>query len=167
MRKPEHCRGCPLFEEGEGYAFGEGPSNAKVLLLGEALGQEEARQSRPFVGGAGRTLNFLLAKAEVKRSELFITNVVRCRPPGNRTPKPEEVVTCMDRHEAWEFLKRFNLVVLMGNTALSAVTGRTQISKWRGSVFLQNGVKVMPTMHPAAVMRQQDLIPVVILDLMA
>jgi uracil-DNA glycosylase family 4 len=166
MIKPEQCRGCPLFEKGEGYAFGEGPQDSKVLLLGEALGAEEAKQGRPFVGGAGRTLNYLLAKANVRRSELFITNVCRCRPPENRIPLPEEIATCMDRHETLEFLKKFNLVVLMGNTALSAVTGHYQISRWRGSVFQANGVKVLPTMHPAAVMRQQDLIPIVILDLM-
>lgn len=164
--KPELCRGCPLYEKGDGYAYGEGPTDAKCLLLGEALGSEEARAGRPFVGGAGRTLNYLLGKAGIKRSELFVTNVVRCRPPQNRTPLPEEVSTCMDRHATLQLLKKYNLVVLLGNTALGAVTGKAQITKWRGSVFLQDGVKVMPTLHPAAVMRQQELIPIVVLDLM-
>jgi hypothetical protein len=72
----------------------------------------------------------------------------------------------MDRHETKQLLRQYNFTVLLGNTALGAVTGRTQITKWRGSVFLHDGIKLMPTMHPAAVMRQQDLIPVVILDLM-
>lgn len=164
--KPETCRGCPLFEKGDGYAYGEGPTDAKCLLLGEALGAEEARAGRPFVGGAGRTLNYLLGKAGIKRSELFVTNVIRCRPPQNRTPLPEEVTTCMDRHATTQLLKKYNFTVLLGNTALGAVTGKAQITKWRGSVFMQDGVKVMPTLHPAAVMRQQELIPIVVLDLM-
>jgi len=170
--KPPLCEGCPL--QGEGYAEGEGPENATILLLGEALGAEEASKGRPFVGGAGRVLNFLLQKAGLRRSELYITNVVRCRPPGNRTPTETEIQECCRRHKLGELLQEFNLVVLLGNSALLAVTGRTGITRWRGSIFLQgkedrelstHGVKVLPTIHPAAIMRQQDMFPVVVADL--
>jgi len=170
MLKPEICKGCPLYEKGEGYAKGEGPTEAKVLLLGEALGSEEAYQGRPFVGGAGRTLNFLLGKAGVHRSELYVTNVVRCRPPGNRTPTEAEIKFCTTAHDLASFIAGFNLVVPLGNTALHAVTGKDKISKWRGSVFTVavgesgKGIKVLPTYHPAAVMRQQEFIPTVLVD---
>ena len=165
MMKPPHCQGCPLYEQGQGYAFGEGPKDAKTLLLGEALGQTEAELSRPFVGGAGRTLNYLLAKADIRRSELFITNVVRCRPPNNRTPLPEEVAECIDRHALKLFVKQFNFVVLLGNVAMQAMMNQIQITKWRGSIVQVDGVKMMPTFHPAFIMRQQDMIPIMILDL--
>jgi DNA polymerase-1 len=165
MMKPPHCQGCPLYEIGQGYAFGEGPKDAKTLILGEALGESEASLSRPFVGGAGRTLNYLMLKADTRRSECFVTNVVRCRPPANRAPLPEEVATCMDRHALKLFVKQFNFVVLLGNVAMQALMEQTQITKWRGSVVLIDGVKMMPTFHPAYIMRQQDMIPIMILDL--
>lgn len=162
--KPPLCEGCAL--QGDGYCEGEGPENATILLLGEALGAEEVAQGRPFVGGAGRILNFLLQKAGLRRSELYITNAVRCRPPRNRTPTEEEIKDCTRRHKLGEFLPAFNLVVLLGNSALLAVTGKTGITRWRGSVFVpQEGVKVLPTIHPAAIMRQQDMFPIVVADL--
>jgi len=162
--KPDFCEACPL--KGEGYVFGEGPEDAQVLFLGEALGAEEALRNRPFVGGAGRTLNNLLFKAGVKRSECYVTNVVRCRPPGNRTPAETEILYCTKQHNLRDFVKKFNLVVPLGNVALWALTGKAQITKWRGSVFTtQDGVKILPTMHPAAIMRQQDMFPAVVSDL--
>lgn len=162
--KPPLCEGCSL--QGDGYAEGEGPENATILLLGEALGAEEANSGRPFVGGAGRILNYLLQKAGLRRSELYITNVIRCRPPRNRTPTETEIQNCTRRHKLGEFLPTFNLVVLLGNSALLAVTGKTGITRWRGSVFVpQEGVKVLPTIHPAAIMRQQDMFPIVVADL--
>lgn len=164
MPKPDCCKGCPLEKNSEGYAVGEGPKEAKVLLLGEALGSEEAFQGRPFVGGAGRTLNYLLGHAGVHRSELYITNIVRCRPPGNRTPTEAEIKFCTTAHNLPGFFTGFNLIVPLGNTALQAVTGKEKISKWRGSVFQVNGRKYLPTYHPAAVMRQQEFIPTVLAD---
>ena len=164
MLRPEKCKGCPLYEKGEGYVLGEGPPEAKVLLLGEAPGAEEAYQGRPFVGGAGRTLNYLLGRAGVHRSELYITNVVRCRPPSNRKPTDAEARYCMDAHELTSFTQRFNLIVPLGNTALKATTGKEKISLWRGSVFQSAGRKFLPTYHPAAVMRQQEFIPTVLAD---
>lgn len=163
--KPELCNGCPLFTEGEGYSEGEGPEDATTLLIGEALGAEEAKQGRPFVGGAGRVLNNLLHKAGVRRSGLYITNVVCCRPPRNRTPSEAEMRECVRRHKLKDVCHNFNFVVLMGNTALTAITGKTRISKWRGSVFEHEGIKLMPTFHPAAIMRQQEMIPVAVADL--
>ena len=166
--KSKVCQGCPLADVGEGYCYGEGPEEATVLLLGEALGAEEARQARPFVGGAGRVLNMLLGKAGVKRSRLYVTNVVRCRPPGNRTPTEKEIRECGQRHNLHSLLTKFNLVVPMGNVALYAVAGETHITRWRGSVFQKTygdkRVKVLPTLHPAAVMRQQEFIPAVVHD---
>ena len=168
--KPPLCQGCPLEQTGEGYAYGDFPDDAKTILIGEALGQEEVYQKRPFVGGAGRTLNYLLGRSGVYRSRLAVTNAVRCRPPQNRTPIPNEIEECMRRHHTLDELPRFNLIVPLGNTALYAITGRDKISKWRGSIFTVSlGVpprpcKVLPTFHPAALMRQQELIPICIAD---
>jgi len=163
--KPELCKGCPLENVGTGYVEGEGPDDATTLLLGEALGAEEVSRGRPFIGGAGRVLNNLLRRAGVARSSLYITNVVRCRPPKNRTPSEAEIRECTTRHDLATLLKRFNLIVPLGNSALFAVAGETHISRWRGSVFQKSDLKILPTFHPAAVMRQQDMIPVVIADL--
>jgi len=164
--KPDKCKGCPLYEVGQGYVEGEGPDDAKVLLIGEALGAEEVREGRPFVGGAGRTLNFLLQKAGVRRSELAVTNICRCKPPRNRTPTEAEAAYCIKAHELRAYMKQFNFVVLLGNTALTAITGKKGISKWRGSVFMSVDAKVMPTLHPAAIMRVQEMIPAAVSDLM-
>lgn len=163
--KPVTCEGCPLAETGQGYAFGEGPDDATICFVGEALGAEEAARARPFVGGAGRVLNYLFQRAGVKRSRVYITNAIKCRPPANRTPTPLEVQECMKRHEMLNFLQKFNLVVPLGNVALQALTGDLKISKWRGSIFEANGLKILPTYHPAAVMRQEELIPIVVVDL--
>ncbi len=166
--KSDVCKNCPLETVGDGYAEGEGPDDATTLLLGEALGAEEARQSRPFVGGAGRVLNMLLGKAGVKRSKCYVTNVVRCRPPKNRTPSETEISECTKRHNLQEFLTGFNLIVPMGNSALYAVANETHITRWRGSVFQRQfegkDIKILPTLHPAAIMRQQEMIPAVIHD---
>ena len=163
--KPALCQRCPLEREGEGYAPGEGPDDATVLLLGEALGAEEAQSGRPFVGGAGQVLNALLRKANLRRSHLYITNVVRCRPPGNRTPTEQEAHECMQRHNLAAFLQRFNLIVLLGGVPLQMVTGRKGPTTWRGSLFEHEGKKYLATLHPAYVMRQQEMFPIAVADL--
>lgn len=168
--KPKTCQGCPLQYKTEGYVFGEGPDDATVCLVGEALGAEEARYGRPFIGGAGRTLNFFLRKAELRRSDMYVTNIVKCRPPHNRKPTQIEARECMRRHKMLDFLSKFNVVVLMGNTALQGVTGEQRISRFRGCVWQHQfhtgkRIKVLPTLHPAAIMRQQEMIPVAVSDL--
>ena len=161
--KPILCSGCPL--QGEGYAFGEGPEDATVCLVGEALGSEEARLSRPFVGGAGRVLNSIISKANLRRSNMYITNIIKCRTPNNRVPTSAECTECMSRHDMQTFLRRFNLIVLLGAIPLESLTERRGPTTWRGSVFVHNSLKYLSTIHPAYVMRQQEMFPIAVADL--
>lgn len=175
--KPKECKGCPLYEEGEGFVPGEGPKLADIVLVGEAPGAEEVRTGRPFVGGAGRVLNLLLYCAKLPRSECYVTNVVKCRPPNNRTPTTEEIAWCLSKH--WKMpalftlydlklvggdLHKCSLLVPLGETALSAMTDGVVkgISKRRGFLWERS---ILPTFHPAFIMRKQDMLPVVVRDL--
>lgn len=164
--KPDTCMGCPLYEIGEGYAYGVGPPDADMMLIGEALGEEEARRGLPFVGGSGRVLTALLGQADIRRDEIYITNAVKCRPPKNRKPDDEEIRWCA-RYLVNE-LKLVNpkLLVPLGATALYVTTGKTEIGSYRGiPIEGAGGRKVLPTFHPAFVMRTQTFWPVVVWDL--
>jgi DNA polymerase len=125
-----------MYEKGEGFVVGEGPTDAKLLLLGEAPGADEALAGRPFVGGAGRLLNALLAEAGIRRSSVFVDNVLRCRPPGNKYPKAKE------RKEAEACCRQYdrkdvhpNVIVALGEKALNLVTGKKGVTRWAGSVI--------------------------------
>lgn len=164
--KPKDCIGCPLYEIGEGYAYGVGPPNADMMLVGEALGEEEARRGLPFVGGSGRVLTALLGQAGIRRDDIYITNAVKCRPPKNRKPDDEEIRWCA-RYLVNE-LKLVNpkLLVPVGATALYVTTGKAEIGSYRGiPIEGAGGRKVLPTFHPAFVMRTQTFWPVVVWDL--
>jgi uracil-DNA glycosylase family 4 len=164
--KPSMCLGCPLYEIGEGFAPGEGNKKAKIMLLGEALGEEEARQGRPFVGGSGRLLNAMLAQSGIYRNEIYVTNVVKCRPPMNREPDDEEIRHCA-RYLVEEIREVDpNLILAAGKTALYASTGETRIGIYRGvPTEGPGGRKVLATFHPAFIMRQQSYWPVAIWDM--
>lgn len=145
-----------------------GPSDAKIMLVGEAPGAEEDRIRKPFVGSAGRKLDECLHTAQLSRTGLYITNVVKERPPGNNidsfisfgrgAPKvSEKFLSYVDILKAEIEKLKPNVVCALGNTALYALTGETSISNWRGSIMestLVPGVKVIPTIHPAAALRQ-------------
>lgn len=162
---------------------GFGPAKARLVIVGEAPGQEEVKQGQPFVGASGRLLDEALAEAEISRAECYITNVFKKRPPENKLAdywcapkkempagysaqplftgayvKPEHLPDLPALHE--EILSREpNLVLLLGGTALWAF-GRAGINKHRGSVFVENGQKFLPTFHPAGVMRQWNQKPI-------
>jgi uracil-DNA glycosylase family 4 len=155
-KKPETCVGCPLYEYGEGFVWGEGPQRAQMMAIGEAPGEEEARGSRPFIGGSGRVFNAQLKQAEINRSEIYVTNCVKCRPPHNRQPDDDEI-----RHCAQYLVQEIkevnpNLLLALGSTPLYVTTGDTRIGVYRG-VPLEGpgGRKVLATFHPAFIMRQQ------------
>src|SRR5215510_8059169 len=111
------CVGCPLLQA-PGPVMGEGPSDAKILIVGEAPGEEEARSGRPFIGGAGRVLSRMLHQAGLQRQECYVTNVVKCRPPGNRTPTDEEIRSCAAILTQEVVAVRPNLVLGVGATPL-------------------------------------------------
>lgn len=187
MEKPKSCMLCPLYASKEGIVWGEGPKDAKVMYIAEAPGEDEGVTKRPFSGGAGRVLNGLLAHAHVRREDVFITNVIRCRPTAmgaagrlvNRAPTDEEIRAC-----APLLLQELedvnpNVIVALGNVPMHVLT---DIPKKRGIQVCRSvptegpkrrvrsetepeRYKVIGTIHPAGVMRQQHLWPLVVYDL--
>lgn len=152
------CLACPLGPGRFRFVFGEGDPRARLMFIGEGPGKEEDQQGRPFVGKAGELLDKMIAGMGLKREQVYIANVVKCRPPDNRTPTPLEAQTCL------KYLKRQielidpSVIVTLGATPLKELLGiQTGITKMRGSwqsLALHRAVPVMPTFHPAYVLRQ-------------
>src|SRR5687767_2516959 len=148
------CTRCPLHEGRTHVVNTEGNSRARLMFVGEAPGADEDVQARPFVGRAGQLLTKIIESIGFKREEVLIGNVNRCRPPGNRPPTPDEAATCKP------FLLREiaavgpEVIVVLGNTATQNLLGLKQgISRLRGQFQDYQGVKVMPTFHPAYLLR--------------
>lgn len=160
MAKPDACKGCVLHEKGDGYVPGEGPHNAKYILIGEAPGENEAAAGRPFVGGAGRVLNALLAGAKIWRNECYITNVLKCRPPYNNIAPylPHAALHCKRAYLDRELAARADTpVLLLGETALRFVLELRSITKHRGCVYKRGERQFIGTLHPAALMRDPKM----------
>lgn len=144
------------------YVPGTGPSNAQIAIVGEAPGYEENKEGRPFIGSSGRLLSKLLLEAGIKRSEVYTTNVIKYQPPGNDIKRLSEIgITLRSQEENLQnelLTLSPNLILALGNTALTALTGRRGISKYRGSLLQANygGFKVLPTYHPAALLYNKD-----------
>ncbi|BCV25538.1 uracil-DNA glycosylase family protein [Gelria sp. Kuro-4] len=148
------CRRCRLRAGCRRVVFGEGNPQAALMLVGEGPGQAEDEQGRPFVGAAGQLLNNILAAAGIERSEVFIGNVVKCRPPGNRLPLPDEVKACRPYLEAQLRLIRPRIVVCLGALAAQTlIDPAVRITRERGRWVEKDGLLIMPTFHPAALLR--------------
>jgi uracil-DNA glycosylase family 4 len=145
------CTRCPLCESRCEAVPGDGKYTAKVLIVGEAPGKEEDESGHPFVGATGRFLNHVLEGTGLERSDFFITNTVKCRPPKNRTPKKLEVDTCTSNY-LFEQIELVNprLVMLLGTVAAKTVLGVKSINEARGKVIEQDGRKFIVGYHPAA-----------------
>lgn len=150
------CTQCPLHKGRTHAVPGEGNPNAKVMFIGEAPGEQEDAQGRPFVGPAGRFLNELLALAGLSRDEVFITNVVKCRPPNNRTPTNDEILACHPYLEAQIALIRPSVVCLLGSAALKAMLPelKATVTQVHGQPFVKSGIVFVPLLHPAAALHQ-------------
>jgi len=155
------CKRCALCEARCLPVPGEGPCLADAMLIGEAPGAEEDRQGRPFVGRAGAVLDRALSKAGLERDRLFITNVVKCRPPSNRRPLLGEVRACRPYLMAQIELVRPRIVCLLGNVSIHAILGIQGVTGLHGQVI--DGYLV--TFHPAAVLRNAKLEPLLAADL--
>lgn len=131
--------------------FGDGNENARVLIVGEAPGKNEDEQGLPFVGAAGQYLDELLDHAELKRDEVFIANVLKCRPPGNRDPRPEEIEQCADYLRGQTRLIDPEYIVTLGNFATKFIL-KTEvgITRLHGQLHQTGKFKVFPVFHPAA-----------------
>ncbi|MHA1607073.1 MAG: uracil-DNA glycosylase [Candidatus Freyarchaeota archaeon] len=149
--KAERCRKCPLWKGRKNVVFGEGNPQAEVMLIGEAPGREEDVHGKPFVGRAGQLLNRVLLKAGIRREEVYITNVVKCRPPRNRAPRKSEVEACMEYLSGQISLIRPKLIVLLGGVALKWVVGEKRpVTSLRGKPIVKGDVTFLPTLHPAS-----------------
>ncbi len=148
------CRACGLRDTCRGVVFGEGDPESGIILVGEAPGAVEDELGRPFVGPAGQLLDRILLAVGFRREQVYITNTVLCRPPGNRVPSPEEVAACrpwLDRRLA---IMKPDIMVCLGASAARAVLGRDlRITRDRGRWQTLGRMKVMPTFHPAALLR--------------
>ncbi len=149
------CLLCRLSKSRTNAVPGEGPIDARIMLIGEAPGAEEDLTGRPFVGRAGRLLDRLLKEAEIERSDVFITSVVKCRPPKNRKPKRDEMDICVSTYLRPQMsLIEPKVVGLMGNVASQAVLGKQGVTSMHGQVFDD---KFLVTFHPAAILRNMSL----------
>jgi DNA polymerase len=150
----EGIRGCPRCAE-LAYSrtqtvFGVGPVDPPLCLIGEAPGADEDRLGEPFVGAAGQLLNRILAACGFKREEVYICNILKCRPPGNRTPKPEEAANCREYLDRQLELVRPQYICCLGGTAAQNLLGTTApLGRLRGKFHDYKGVPVLCTYHPA------------------
>jgi len=152
-----HCTLCRLRSTCTQVVFGEGPEDSRLMLIGEGPGQEEDSQGRPFVGRAGQLLEKILQAAEIQRADVYIANVVKCRPPQNRLPDAEEVKACKGYLQAQIRLINPGIIVCLGALATQTVVDpRARISKVRGIWLNRAGIKIMPTFHPAALLRNPE-----------
>lgn len=158
--KIEKEKKCILYEGASGYVFGEGNPYSPVVFVGEAPGEEEDQLRRPFVGRAGRYLNQKLEEVGLKREEIYITNVVKSRPPGNRKPTAGEIQSCLAYLKKEIEIINPKLIVCLGATALEGILGKSyQITKHRGQFFeypYNRKIKVFLTYHPAYILRNPN-----------
>lgn len=148
------CTRCPLHKTRRNAVPGSGSSNAKLMLVGEAPGREEDEGGLPFAGRAGRILDDALREAGLERGKVFVTSILKCRPPKNRNPKKTEIDACRPHLLAQVECIRPNAILAMGNHGLlGLLERRLQVSKIRGQVLHLMGIPVIPTYHPAACLR--------------
>jgi len=155
------CTKCVLHYSRKIAVPGEGPSNAKIMFIGEGPGFHENEQGRPFVGAAGKFLEELLGKIGMKRTEVFITNVVKCRPPGNRDPLPEELDACSEYLERQIQAINPKVIVTLGRYSMARFLPNAKISDIHGQAMRVRGRLIVPMYHPAAALHQGSLKPAI------
>lgn len=151
------CRNCPLGSNRLNPVFGEGNPNARLMFIGEGPGRDEDIQGRPFVGKAGMLLDKMITAMQFSREEVYIANIVKCRPPDNRVPTPEEAQCCIGYLKRQIELIRPEVIVLLGATAVKYLLNVTSgISRLRGRWLSYENIPVMATFHPAFLLRQES-----------
>ncbi len=152
------CRLCGLCSTRTQTVFADGSSTARLLFVGEAPGRDEDAQGVPFVGRAGQLLNKMIAAIDLKREEVYICNVLKCRPPDNRVPAPDEVERCRPYLEQQIALVKPSVVCALGLSAAQALLQtKASMASMRGKTFAYRGVPLIPTYHPAALLRNPGL----------
>ena len=159
------CTKCELYKGRTHAVPGEGPTHAEIMLVGEGPGATEDKQGRPFVGASGRFLNELLAQAGVTREDVWITNVVKCRPPGNRDPQLDEVETCTSNYLDNQIkIVNPSIIVTLGRHSLSRFIQNAKITQIHGQMQKVGKRFVIPMFHPAAALHQERFRPLLVED---
>ncbi|MFC1905374.1 uracil-DNA glycosylase family protein [Chloroflexota bacterium] len=162
----EQCHECELARRRTRAVPGEGPENASLLFIGEAPGWHEDQQGRPFVGPAGQFLEQLLASIELKREQVYIANVIKCRPPGNRDPLPGEIQTCSKWLDRQIELIKPKIIVTLGRYSMARYFPNESISKVHGKGKRQGDIIYYAMYHPAAALHQGSLRKVIESDML-
>ncbi len=162
-----NCNDCPLGMGRTHAVPGEGPADAEIMFIGEGPGLQEDLQGRPFVGPAGQFLDGLLASIGMRREEVFIANMIRCRPPQNRDPQPTEMSACGKYLDRQIELIDPRLIVTLGRFSLGRFFPGESITRARGKARQKDGRYIYPVMHPAAGLRRQELRASIIQDFKA
>jgi uracil-DNA glycosylase len=158
------CTKCALHESRKKSVPGDGPANAEIMFIGEGPGFHENEQGHPFVGASGKFLDQLLAQAGVTRADVFIANVVKCRPPGNRDPLPDELAACDTYLEAQIQSINPSIIVTLGRFSMNKFFPDAKISAVHGQMQKVGGRFVIPMFHPAAALHQPALKPSILGD---
>ncbi|MFH1775419.1 MAG: uracil-DNA glycosylase [Chloroflexota bacterium] len=151
------CEGCELSRQRTTVVPGEGDEAADIMFIGEAPGWHEDQQGRPFVGPAGKYLDELIASINLRREQVYIANVVKCRPPGNRDPLPAEILACRRWLERQIELIRPKMVVTLGRYSMAMFFPNKSIGKIHGHAQKKDNIIYYPMYHPAAALHQQSL----------
>ena len=151
------CKKCKLCSNRSNIVFGQGNKNADIMFIGEGPGADEDAQGEPFVGKAGKLMNEAFKGIGIKREEVYIANIVKCRPPSNRVPEEDEAEACLNYLRNQVILVKPKIIVLLGSTALKNILGKEySITNARGKWIEKKGIMYMPTWHPAALLRDEN-----------
>ncbi|MEA2560017.1 MAG: uracil-DNA glycosylase [Acidobacteriota bacterium] len=154
----EACTRCRLAQGRQKVVFGAGNPAAELMLIGEAPGAEEDKQGLPFVGAAGELLTKIIQAMDMRREDIYIANILKCRPPGNRDPQPDEIAACRGFLERQIELIQPKVIVALGRIAAQALLGNDgPLGQMRGQWYSVRGIPAMVTYHPAALLRNQGL----------
>ena len=154
------CKNCELYKTRTNSVPGKGNYNADVMFVGEAPGRNEDLKGEPFVGVAGKKLTLVLEEVGISRDDVYITNTVKCRPPGNRIPSKTEKEKCQDYIAKEIKIIKPKIICVLGNTAFASILGGSEITKYRGKVARKGDQLYFITIHPAATIYNQELIKV-------
>lgn len=158
------CEKCALYHSRKKAVPGEGPANSEIMFIGEGPGFYENEEGRPFVGAAGKFLDQLLAQAGLKRTDVWITNVVKCRPPANRDPLPEELAACNEYLERQMNSINPSIVITLGRFSMTKFMPGSKISAIHGQMRKIGERYVIAMFHPAAALHQSSLKPAILAD---
>ena len=151
-----NCNKCKLCKTRQNIVFGVGNKNADIMFIGEGPGADEDAQGIPFVGKAGQLMNKAFDAVGIEREEVYIANIVKCRPPNNRDPEPDEVLSCINYLRNQVMIVKPKIIVLLGRISLQNILGQEyKITASRGKWVEKKGILYMPTWHPAALLRDE------------